>query len=205
MEKRLWVEIVEHPPHHALHSHRGLDTLSSLVLGDRRWRSLLVFHDWLPRAGRLRDPLARRSRPPETVSGQLRRTCSWRFRRAAESSRQLTASASKSELDCTPASAKSGVNGTPVDRPSISPLGIGSPSTAMWSNRVGTVKDLVVGSGIGFTEWGEHEAEGRPWKLEAVRGGRVNEPLSSSHQRPRCRQGGTRGTRWTRVDTDSAQ
>ena len=164
-------------------------TRKAAELGDRRWRSLLDSHDRLVRDQLVRFRGTRDQDYRRRFLGQLRRTCSWHSMRSRNhrgnsesrrrnqgwiAHRRVPSPGQRSQWTGHPYRLSGRFDGD--GRGSIGLRHCEGPRCRLW-DRVHRA--------------GRARAEGRPWKLEAVRGGRVNEPLSSSHQCPSEPVGGT--------------
>ena len=144
-------------------------TILAASLGDQRWRSLLDAHD---RAGLYGDnsgaSVVMRSTPPGTGSWPPSTVRLGPSAVPRKSPKPQGRSGSNCGWGCTPASAKSGARTSGVWRSISARVGaLANPGEVLVS---GTVKDLVVGSGIKFSERGEHELKGVPgsWQLFTV-------------------------------------
>ena len=143
-------------------------TRKAVELGDRRWRSLLDSHDRL-----VRDQLVRfRGTEVKTTGDGFLASFDGPARGIRCAAEIIEATRSLGlEIRAGLHTGECQVRGNDLSGLAIHIASrVGSMATAGEVLVSGTVKDLVVGSGIEFTERGEHELKGVPgsWKLFAV-------------------------------------
>ena len=138
-------------------------------VGDSAWRETLDEHDAVVRAPARAPPGPGGQGHGRRIPGDVRRPCPRHPLRARAAVARSRRSASRSAPACTPARSRCGatdVGGIAVHI-AARVQAAAAPGEVLVSR---TVSDLVVGSGIGFADRGNHALKGVPdtWRLYAV-------------------------------------
>ena len=143
-------------------------TERAAALGDDAWRTVLEEHDEFVRGQLMAHGGREIKNLGDGVPRNIRPTCAWRCAARPESLRTPQVWGSASVPVCTQVSVSSEVM-TWRGSPSTSERGSGRWPDADEVLVSGTVRDLVLGSGIQFSDRGQPRPKGRPRRMAHIR------------------------------------